>query len=297
VAQSGGGPSVAAIAMLSAGALTLSAALFFIFGTFIGKTITANLIALLSGAQRRKDFRHGFEIALTGNIYSVSLFVIATIIEIGTGLFSKTAQSVGHSIQNARLTIAIPNAVEILTGPIVTPILQRFHILIVFIVGFILLLLSLEIFTKSVLHFWGGPRKGRAFIKKYMGTTTKAFFAGLLITLILPSTNLTVSLLIPLAVAGVLRLRVAVPFIIGANVGTTSDVILASFIVGGQSAIGAGMAYLLVPIIGAIIWLPFCKQLHDTTKYFTKRFTKISRQKALLFSIIFIAIPILLLLI
>jgi sodium-dependent phosphate cotransporter len=54
-------------------------------------------------------------------------------------------------------------------------------------------------------------------------------FAGLAFTIIVQSSSITTSLLIPLVAAGILTVEAAFPITIGANIGTTATAILASF--------------------------------------------------------------------
>ncbi len=49
------------------------------------------------------------------------------------------------------------------------------------------------------------------------------------LTIIIPSASLLTTLLVPLAIARIVKLRQAIPYMIGTSVGTFIDVLLASF--------------------------------------------------------------------
>jgi len=95
-----------------------------------------------------------------------------------------------------------------------------------------------------------------------------SFVVGLLLTVMVQSSSITTSLIVPLAGAGVLRLQQIFPFTIGANIGTTITGLLAALAVAGQPDIAptlvlagatVAFAHFLFNAAGAIIFLPFEK--------------------------------------
>ena len=52
-------------------------------------------------------------------------------------------------------------------------------------------------------------------------TTIRAMLFGILITFLVQSSSITTSLVVPLAGAGILKLRQIFPYTLGANIGTT----------------------------------------------------------------------------
>ena len=95
-----------------------------------------------------------------------------------------------------------------------------------------------------------------------------SFIVGLVLTVMVQSSSITTSLIVPLAGAGVLRLQQIFPFTIGANIGTTITGLLAALAVAGQPDIAptlvlagatVAFAHFLFNATGAIIFLPFKK--------------------------------------
>ena len=80
----------------------------------------------------------------------------------------------------------------------------------------------------------------------------KAFVFGILITIMVQSSSITTSLVIPLAGAGVLTLKHILPFTLGANIGTTITALLAA-ITGTVTALVAAFSHLLFNIFGILI--------------------------------------------
>jgi sodium-dependent phosphate cotransporter len=80
--------------------------------------------------------------------------------------------------------------------------------------------------------------------------------AGLLFTIIVQSSSITTSLLVPLAAAGVITVETVFPITIGANIGTTTTAILAAFASGNISAIIIAFAHFLFNLTGTLFIYP-----------------------------------------
>jgi sodium-dependent phosphate cotransporter len=91
----------------------------------------------------------------------------------------------------------------------------------------------------------------------------RAMVLGLLLTVLVQSSSITTSLVIPLAGAGILTLRQIFPYTLGANVGTTITAMLAALAVGEISAVTVAFAHLSFNITGiALIWpLPSIRRI------------------------------------
>jgi len=83
---------------------------------------------------------------------------------------------------------------------------------------------------------------------------------GIVVTVMVQSSSITTSLLVPLAGARIVTIQQAFPITVGANIGTTVTALLASMAVSGRNA-GAGVTIALVHlgfnIIGTMMILPF----------------------------------------
>lgn len=83
-----------------------------------------------------------------------------------------------------------------------------------------------------------------------------AIFASLIFTSIVQSSSITIALMIPLIAAGILTVETMFPLIVGANIGTTTTAILASFATGNISAITLAFVHLLFNVIGVCCFYP-----------------------------------------
>ena len=84
-----------------------------------------------------------------------------------------------------------------------------------------------------------------------------AVIVGILLTIMVQSSSITTSTLVPLAGAGLLSLRQVYPITLGANIGTTVTALLASMAVDGDTAMVArqiALVHLLFNLSGILIW-------------------------------------------
>ena len=85
---------------------------------------------------------------------------------------------------------------------------------------------------------------------------------GVVVTVMVQSSSITTSLLVPLAGAGLLTLTQAFPITIGANIGTTVTAFLAALAVTGANAEAAviiALAHLMFNISGTLLIYPIPK--------------------------------------
>jgi sodium-dependent phosphate cotransporter len=86
-----------------------------------------------------------------------------------------------------------------------------------------------------------------------------SILVGVTVTVMVQSSSITTSLLVPLGAAGLLRLEQALPITIGANVGTTVTALLATLSVSGANAIFGleiALVHLLFNLTGMLLIYP-----------------------------------------
>ena len=86
--------------------------------------------------------------------------------------------------------------------------------------------------------------------------------AGIILTAIVQSSSATTGILIALASTGTIGMNVALPVILGCNIGTCVTALLAS-IGGNKVAKKAALVHLLFNLLGIIIFIPFMNILID----------------------------------
>lgn len=275
----------------------LQTAVYILIGATLGTAITALIISLITFTKKRRDFRHGFEIGLCYSIYGLFLMGIVFFLEFFFQFFSKTSFFLASFLGEKTSLLKIPNIVGFATSPIIEPLFNKLQKPFLLILAFVCLLIALKYIGKSIIDVFGGEHKARKFINKYFESKYKAYIIGVILTAIVFSSSITIGLLVPLAVARLINLKKAIPFILGANLGTFTDVFLASIIIGKTLALATAITSLLFSVLGGIIFLPNINFLFNVTKYTSKKLIHISRKKAVYLLIAFIAIPLALILI
>ena len=83
-------------------------------------------------------------------------------------------------------------------------------------------------------------------------TALHGILFGIILTILVQSSSITTSTIVPLAGAGVLTLRQVYPFTLGANIGTTITAIVAAFTL-NVTALVAAFAHLFFNLYGILI--------------------------------------------
>lgn len=293
--QSSGTITTLTATLTGIGILALSTAIFIVMGANIGTTITSTIVSFFMKTKKRRDFRHGFEIALANGIYRILFITLFFIIEILFHPLEKFGYFISSNIKETLLVKYTPNLIDFLVGPLIN-LFTKYNPYLNLILAFFILFFILNLLTRSILEVLGGEKNARKIISKYFKTPTRSLLIGILLTAILFSSSITISLLVPLTVLRLLNLKKAIPFILGANIGTGTDTLLAALIIAKPLAIALALIYILIDVIGVLIFLPNTNLIFKITKFISKRVLHVSRKKVLLFLIAFILIPIILIL-
>jgi sodium-dependent phosphate cotransporter len=297
IIQSSGAMGSIAAAFAGSGIISLQVAIYILIGASLGSTITAILISIITLSKKRRDFRHGFEIGLCYSLYSALILILVLVLEYFFRLFSNSSLFVATSIGEALPLGSIPNLVDFITSPLFGLFFDSINKAILLVLGFLILILTLRFLSKSVIGVFGGEEKTKDFINKHFSSKYKAYFLGFIFTAIIFSSGITTGLLVPLAVSRLINLKKAIPFILGAGLGTFTDIFLASIVIGKVAALATAISFFLFKLAGTLIFLPNTEILFRLTKYTSKRLMGVSRKKALYFLLAFILIPLILIII
>ena len=153
------------------------------------------------------------------------------------------------------LTLLSP--VKMLTYPLVDFLKELLgsYPFIIFILSLLLLLFSLKMMVDALRVLV--VNKAEVWFDTFLFKTAyRAFLVGLLLTVMVQSSSIITSLVVPMAGAGVLTLEQIFPYALGSNVGTTVTAILAALVTGNLAAITVAFSHLLFNISGMIIWWP-----------------------------------------
>jgi sodium-dependent phosphate cotransporter len=123
------------------------------------------------------------------------------------------------------------------------------------VIAFVLVFASLLLITRTMkvmmanrIETWLNRVLGRSGL---LGLTI-----GIVTTILVQSSSITTSLLVPLFGAGVLALESGFPIMVGANIGTTITAILAATVT-GAAGLTIALVHLLFNVCGTLIFMSF----------------------------------------
>jgi len=260
--QSSGTTTSMVVAFVASGMLSVRSAIPIVMGANIGTTVTCALVAM-GHITRKNEFKRAFSGSIVHDSFNVLTVLILFPIEMSThylekaGMFlSSTFSNMGGAAITSPIKFIVKPAVNAIDGTL-RPLFGGSNTLlsVVFlIVALIFLLLSLFNITR-VMKSLVMKRADMVFDRVIRRNAIFAMVMGMLFTIIVRSSSITTSLLVPLIAAGVLELEHAFPVVLGANVGTTVTALLAA-LTGNIAGITIAFVHLVFNITGILIIYP-----------------------------------------
>lgn len=239
--------------------MAVAAAVPYIMGANIGTSIT-NTIVSLGHIVNKNEFRRAFAASIVHDFFNIFSVLILFPLEMAFGLISNSANWLSELIVGTE-SFSFKSPIKMITQPAVAWIKDLFqqqdiinyHWLLL-IAALLLLFFSLRLLAKLIRSLV--MHKLEAFFDTHIfKTALRAMFFGVFITVLVQSSSITTSLIIPLAGAGILRLEQIFPYTLGSNIGTTITALLASLVSGTIAPLAVAFAHLMFNVYGiAIIW-------------------------------------------
>ena len=294
--QSSGAFDSIIVAFVSVGVMPISVAVAIIIGAEVGTTVTTQLVAVVGYfRQERKRFRTSFSVAMLHYWYNFCTLAIFFSMEYFFHTFTNIAEVGSSFFSKIPALMEIPSIFNLIT-PWVDFVLRYIPAWLGFIAGCGLLLLSLKNCEKYLSATFAGEVSS-SMIRSTFGSTSRAFLAGLIFTILVPSTSVMISMLIPLVTTGVIdKENHILPYILGANIGTVFDVMLAALATGNPAAIGVWLVHLTINVLGALIFLPLAKPFSSSVNR-VNEFLTFSKKRTIIFLVLSNAIPAILLIV
>ncbi len=256
VIQSSSTTTSMTVGLVAAGALTIDGAIPIIMGANIGTSVTNTLVSL-AHVTRREEFRRAFAGATIHDFFNLMTVAILFPLELafhvlrhaangfeavlegsgGIELFDPVKAMVRPASHAISLALGSSGALTLVVG-------------VAFLFGALKLLVDL---LKSLVS----SRAERILDRTLFRSALAAIGAGTLITVMVQSSSITTSVMVPLVGAGVVTLEQIFPFTIGANIGTTVTALLAALSTGSPAALSVALSHLLFNLMGALIIYPF----------------------------------------
>jgi sodium-dependent phosphate cotransporter len=231
--------------------LPLDNAVPMIMGANIGTTVT-NTIASLAHIARKEEFRRAFAVATVHDFFNYMAVVVLLPLELLTGFLQRSAEALASLLQGmsgadyeSPITGAIKAGGIPLEGALGLAFGSGRAMAVAYIVVSAALIFATLLGIVRVMRSSMQSRVEALVSRALARSPLIAMAVGVIATVMVQSSSITTSLLVPLAGAGVLTLRQAFPVTLGANVGTTVTALLAALAATDENA-RAGLVIALV---------------------------------------------------
>ena len=234
--------------------LPLANAVPMIMGANIGTTVTSTIVSL-GHVGRLEEFRRAFPVAVCHDFFNYLAVLVLLPLELMTGYLQRSAVALGSLVEGVGgITYESPIKGAISAGFAPIEIVSRslFQVqagqaAFLVVVSGLLIFSALYLLVKVMRAAAHG--RVEVMVTDLLGSSALlSMLLGVVVTVMVQSSSITTSLLVPLAAAGVLRLEQAFPVTLGANVGTTVTAFLAALAVSGPNA-AAGLEIALVHLL------------------------------------------------
>ena len=250
------------IAFVAAGQMNLDMAIFAVMGANVGTSITNNLASLATWRIRRQ-FRRAYTAAMMHGFVNLLTVAVLFPLELATGLLTRVSMQLAgllglDPIENPHspvkmMTRPVVSLFEWLGGLVTTT--DKAQGVVMALAGLILLIGSL---VMLVTNLKGAllRRIERLFSSFLFRSELMAGVVGGISTIMVQSSSVTTSLIVPLVGAGAIKLRRAFPFMLGCNIGTTVTAVIAATANPMAAAVGVAICHVFFNVIAVAIWYP-----------------------------------------
>ena len=288
VVMSGSPVAAAALTFFDAGAIDQLGAFTMITGSRLGAgfiVLFIGFVYVLRGRDRAASLSMGLlSLTVTASTYVVALGVGIVVLN-GGWLDSLQLHS------GALLT----SVTDLIFDPITALFLALLPRWSLFLVGFAIILISFSLFDRCLpemsLKESQFGRMSRVVYRPWV-----MFLLGAFITLISMSVSVSLSILVPLSQRGFVRRENVIPYIMGANITTFVDTLLAAVLLNNPAAFTVVLVEMLsIAFVSLLILALGYRQYERTMLALVHRITASNRQLAFFMGVILI-LPLLLLL-
>lgn len=254
------------VGLVGAGTMPVRLAIPMVMGANIGTTIT-NTIASLGSVRRPEEFRRAFAAATMHDFFNLIGVMILFPLELLTGLLSKTAHRLADALGRSGVSGSdaespIRTVVKGGAGLIEASVERVFASgtalgVALVLIGVALLFLSLRLVTTNMRTVLAGRFEVAMNRVLDRGGGLTGMFIGVVITVLVMSSSITTSILVPMVAAGILTTRNAYPITLGANIGTTATALIASLAVVRPEGLVIALVHMLFNVVAIAIIYPF----------------------------------------
>lgn len=249
VALSGSPVAASALSLLDARVLSIHESFAMISGSRLG----ASMVVLILGfvyMLRGKDRNISLGVGLTSLLVTQTLYPFVLIL--GYFLLNNPV------VYNLKIDTAqgVNSPVNSLFLPLVSLLSRHISPALLLFLGFLLTIFSLWIFDRAIPEL-NLKQSNVGQISQLVYRPFVTFLLGALLTSMTMSVSVSLSLLVPLSVRGFVRQENIIPYILGANITTFIDTLIAAILLANPSAIVIVIVLIISVLIASLVILLF----------------------------------------
>jgi sodium-dependent phosphate cotransporter len=244
------------VVLVASGSLTIEGAIPIIMGANVGTTITATIVSL-GFITKKKEFQRAMSAGTYHFFFNLLTVVLLFPLEYYYGFLSQLSEYIAKALFHEPVG-PIKSDFSLLGNSfsgLIDFLIETINNSFVLATASMALLYGSILFFRKVLSNLFGLGSQHHFQRWFFKNPIKSFSWGLFVTAAIRSSTVTTSLVVPLVANKLVKLRSAVPFILGANIGTTITAFIASTF-NSNAAISIAIAHFLFNFIGVLIFFP-----------------------------------------
>lgn len=243
------------VALVAAGGISLQGAIPIIMGANIGTSVTNTLVSL-GHVTRREEFRRAFAGATVHDFFNLMTVALLFPLELMFGYLAKTAAALEVVLEDSG-GIKLFDPLKAVVRPVAQWISELLGSsgALTLIAGVVFLIAALKLLV-DLLRSLVSAKAEKLLDQTLLRSPLAAMAAGVVITVMVQSSSITTSVMVPLVAAGVITLEQLFPLTIGANLGTTITAMLAALATGNAAAVSVAIAHVLFNVTGAALLYP-----------------------------------------
>jgi len=282
------------VGLVAGGVVNLENAIPIIMGANIGTTVTNTLVSL-GHIGHKLEFKRAFAAGVVHDFFNICAVIVLFPIEIKFHIVQKTALLLEKAFEGVG-GMKVFNPLKFILNPVIEFIDSLFsnipyNDIVLMIISIIGMFGALALLIKTVRSLV--VNKIEIIINKYLFKNDfMGMIWGTLMTFIVQSSSVTTSLIVPLAGAGIVRLRQIFPYTLGANIGTTGTALLAALATANPIAVTAAFAHLVFNIFGIVIFYPL-KMIPLTLAEKASEYVSKSKKNLVIFLVLYSTVYIL----
>jgi len=242
------------VGLVGAGTMPFSSAVYVIMGANIGTSVTNTLVSL-GHITRGEEFKRAFAASTVHDFFNILAVIVLMPLQYFFNILGWLAWELERIFaQVGGLHFASP--IKLITKPVIHDLIDLMDgrpwplVILSLIMMFVALRYMVKVLKLVVL-----ARVEAFFDTVIFKNAGRAMALGVVLTVLVQSSSITTSLVVPLAGAGILTLAQIFPYTLGANIGTTITAILASLALGVETAVAVAFAHLLFNVVGiCFVW-------------------------------------------